>query len=292
MSSRKYRIGVIGSTKRGDYGHGLDVAWFEHPNAEIVAVADDDKGGLAAAAAKLKTSNAFSDWRKMLAEAKPDVVAVCPRWVDQHRDMTLAAAERGVHVYMEKPFCRTLEEADQLIAAAEMQNGEPIRASDVVQGAEGLGPLAGDQVSARYGLADGATAFIASKRNAAGRPSRYGLQIVGSGGVIDLVEGTMPAVKCLPSGGWNLGRNEPKWQDVSTAGIGKPEPLTDAKYRSRHYLAIADLFEAIENDRPPKCSAAAARDVMQMIFAVFESQRVGGPVELPLTNRKHPLTML
>jgi hypothetical protein len=29
-----------------------------------------------------------------------------------------------------------------------------------------------------------------------------------------------------------------------------------------------------------------------MILAVYESHRLQGPVELPLTNRKHPLTML
>ena len=41
----------------------------------------------------------------------PDLVAVAPRWLDQHRDMVIAAAERGVRgIYLEKPMCRTLEE--------------------------------------------------------------------------------------------------------------------------------------------------------------------------------------
>src|SRR5690606_5954096 len=55
----------------------------------------------------------------MLDEAKPDIVAVCPRWIDEHRDMAVAAAERGMHMYLEKPFCRTLAEADEIVAACE-----------------------------------------------------------------------------------------------------------------------------------------------------------------------------
>ena len=36
---KKYRVGVIGSTNRGNYGHGLDTVWREFPNTEVVAVA-------------------------------------------------------------------------------------------------------------------------------------------------------------------------------------------------------------------------------------------------------------
>jgi hypothetical protein len=34
------------------------------------------------------------------------------------------------------------------------------------------------------------------------------------------------------------------------------------------------------------------RAALEMIMAVYESQRVRGPVELPLRNRRQPLTML
>ena len=42
-----YRVGVIGSTGRGGYGHRLDEAFLEIPQTRIVAVADDDLAGLA-----------------------------------------------------------------------------------------------------------------------------------------------------------------------------------------------------------------------------------------------------
>src|SRR5262249_25780501 len=105
--------------------------------------------------------------------------------------------------------------------------------------------------------------------------------------------GTMPTVKYLADPSWSPGRSGAQWQNVSSAGIGLPEPLTGAEYRARHTLAIRDLIAAIEQpERQPLSSVYEARGGMEMIVAAFESQRVGGPVTLPLVNRANPLTML
>ncbi len=117
-----YRIGIIGHTGRGNYGHGLDVVWKSVPGCQIVAVADANVEGLESAKQRLNLRQGYTDYRKMLDEAKPDIVSVAPRWLDQHRDMVVAAAERGVHVYLEKPLCRDLAEADQMVAACEENN--------------------------------------------------------------------------------------------------------------------------------------------------------------------------
>jgi len=121
--AKTYRAAVIGHTGRGDYGHGLDVVWADVPGVELVAVADASEKGLADAAKRLKVSKAYTDYRRMLDEVKPDLVSIAPRWVDQHHDMLLAAAQRGVRgVYMEKPLCRTLAEADAMVAACQKHN--------------------------------------------------------------------------------------------------------------------------------------------------------------------------
>ena len=57
-------------------------------------------------------------------------------------------------------------------------------------------------------------------------------------------------------------------------------------------LAVKDLLSAMEEDRQPECSVYEARQTVEMIASVFESHRQGGPVKLPLVNRKNPLTML
>ncbi|MEM7012663.1 MAG: Gfo/Idh/MocA family oxidoreductase [Verrucomicrobiota bacterium] len=118
QSSKTWRVGVIGHTGRGSYGHGLDTVWLNMPETQIVAVADADPAGLEKEKKKLKVDAGFADYRKMLIEAKPDLVAVCPRHADQHHAMTLAAIDAGANgIYVEKPFVRTPAEADELIAA-------------------------------------------------------------------------------------------------------------------------------------------------------------------------------
>jgi predicted dehydrogenase len=54
----------------------------------------------------------------MLEREKPQLVAVAPRWTDEHHDMAMAALNVGAHVYLEKPITQTLAEADDLLATA------------------------------------------------------------------------------------------------------------------------------------------------------------------------------
>ena len=121
----KYRVAVIGHTGRGNFGHGIDRVWLDVPECEIVAVADADEQGRMAAVKRLShggsTPQAFAEYDQMLTKTKPDIVAVCPRHLDQHHAMILAALESGAHVYAEKPFCRTPAEADELVSACEKQ---------------------------------------------------------------------------------------------------------------------------------------------------------------------------
>ena len=116
---RRYKVAVIGRTGKGNYGHRLDVVWNDIDQAEIVAVADEDAKGRAAAAGRLKAPGAYADYRRMLDKERPQIVSVAPRWLDCHRDMVLACAEFGCHVFLEKPMCQTLKQADEMVAAFE-----------------------------------------------------------------------------------------------------------------------------------------------------------------------------
>ncbi len=365
---RNYRAAVIGRTGRGNYGHGLDEVWNHVPGVQLVAVADDNKQGLAAAAQKLGVDRAFSDYRKMLDEVKPDMVGIGPRWLDQHHDMVVETAQRGVHIYLEKPFCRTLKEADSMVQACESshvklaiahqtryspkirvvkdlidqgkigdvleyrgrgkedrrgggedlwvlgthimdlirnfggdpgwcmatatEKGRPIQSTDVVEGNEGIGPLAGDSVHAMYGMPNAATAYFASHRNVAARDSRFGLLIYGSRGVLWFRTGFLPRAAYLAEPNWVPGADGARWQEISSAGLGKPEPLADGSAHAGNEAAVQDLIRAIQDDRQPQSSMYDARAAMEMIVAVFESQRTGQQTEFPLRNRDNPLTML
>ena len=363
---KSYRVAVIGHTGKGNYGHGVDTVWLKIPQCEIVAVADADEKGLAAAAARLKAPKTFADYREMLDQTKPDIVAIGPRWLDQHRDMCLAAAARGAHMYMEKPFCRTPAEADEIIRACEKadvklalahqtryspklqvirdliedgklgtllelrgrgkedkrgggedlwvlgshimnlihhfggdpkwcfarveEGGQPVGKEHVKPGNEGIGPLAGDTVTAMYGLEGGATAYFSSKREALG--NRFGLQIFGSKGVVEILTGSLPSAQFLPDPMWSPGRSKVAWQPITSQGVGVPETMSDGGLDAGNILAVKDLLQAIEEDRHPECSMYEGRTTIEMISAVFESHRVRGPVSLPLKTRENPLSLL
>src|SRR5438105_386877 len=338
----RFRVGIIGHTGRGNYGHGHDVVWLQFKDrCEVVAVADADEKGRAEAVKRVGAPKAFADYRQMLDEAKPQIVAICPRWLDEHRDMVLAAANRGLHIYMEKPLCRTLAEADEMVAACEKNNvklaiahqtryspklqavreiidsgqlgtllelrgrgkedqrgggedlwvlgshvmnlihfcggqptwcfgrveqgGKPVTKADVKPGNEGIGPLAGDSIVAMYGLDSGATAYFGSKRAMSSGNGRFGLQIYGSKGVLEILTGHLPSVQFLPDPLWSPGRSKAAWIDVSSAGIGKPEPLKEGGLDGGNMLAVKDLLSAIDNDRQPECNVHEARLTVEMI---------------------------
>ena len=54
-------------------------------------------------------------------------------------------------------------------------------------------------------------------------------------------------------------------------------------------LEMINPIDAIDQERQPLCGMYDGRAVIEMIAAVFESQRVGGPVALPLVRRDNPL---
>lgn len=113
----QYRAAVIGHTGRGNYGHGLDVALLGLPMVSVVAIADPDDEGRAAARQRTKARSAYSDFRVMLKEEHPDLVVVAPTWLDERVAMVEAAADVGAGLLVEKPLAATVAEADQMLRA-------------------------------------------------------------------------------------------------------------------------------------------------------------------------------
>jgi predicted dehydrogenase len=122
-AQRPLTVGVVGHTGRGNYGHGLDTVWLKLPETRIVAVSDPDPAGRKVAEVRLQAAvggadrvESFADHVAMFRKARPQIVAVCPRHIDAHAEIILAAIEAGVQgIYIEKPFVRTLAEADEIV---------------------------------------------------------------------------------------------------------------------------------------------------------------------------------
>ena len=92
----------------------------EHPHAEIVGVSDERPERMCGvmSALGLPDSAAYGDYRLCLDETEPDVVILCPATA-HHGDWVERVAPYGVHLFVEKPFAASLEEADRMIAAVE-----------------------------------------------------------------------------------------------------------------------------------------------------------------------------
>ena len=106
-------VGIIGSGFVADiHAHAI-----EHvPEIDLVAVASPTPGKAKAFAADRGIPHAYEDYRELIA--RPDVQMVTlalPN--DRHAEAAIAAAKAKKHVICEKPLCRTLEEADRMIAA-------------------------------------------------------------------------------------------------------------------------------------------------------------------------------
>ena len=68
---------------------------------------------------------------------------------------------------------------------------------------------------------------------------------------------------------------------------GKNRGLREATsnvYGNGHTSLFADMIEAIEKDRRPYVDAAAGRNALEMILAIYQSAASGKPVKLPLKD--------
>lgn len=81
---------------------------------EFLGVVDASEETARAIAAENKC-DFYTDWRELLD--KVDMVSIATP-TETHARIACAFLEKGVHVLVEKPIARTLEEADQMIAAA------------------------------------------------------------------------------------------------------------------------------------------------------------------------------
>jgi len=113
-SSEKLRIGIVGG---GKAGRTFASAANASALAEVVTFCTTREKSAREAAKACGVPNWTADYESMLQERAIDAVIVASP--DKfHCKQTVMAARAGKHVLCEKPMCRSLKEADQMIAAA------------------------------------------------------------------------------------------------------------------------------------------------------------------------------
>lgn len=108
------RVGIIGA---GGVAEPHAAAYSANPDAHVVAIADPQLDRAEALAAHYG-GTAHASYAELFASEAVDAVSVCVPH-DLHLPVTVAAADAGVHLLMEKPISNTLSEADAMIAAVE-----------------------------------------------------------------------------------------------------------------------------------------------------------------------------
>ena len=159
--------------------------------------------------------------------------------------------------------------------------GHEATPADVREATEPIGPIVGDNVNSYFVFESGVSGYFESRVNAARDGMRMGMEIVGSAGTIALRGGTPVGALLYPHGTFYPGDESQRWVPL----VGSEE----ISLANGNELAIVDLIEAIENDRPPVSSAADAVAALEMILGTYESHITGSRVTIPLENRNHPL---
>jgi predicted dehydrogenase len=83
-------------------------------DVEVAAVCDVDEARARELAGGVPV---YDDWRELIELEKPDAVFVCTPPL-LHREMAVEALGRGIHVYLEKPIARGLDDARAIVDAA------------------------------------------------------------------------------------------------------------------------------------------------------------------------------
>jgi len=104
---KSINVGVIGT---GSISAMHLQSYQKHANANLLAVCDLNEERARLAAEKYGATKVFTDYRELLADPEIDAVSICT-WNNTHAEISIAALNAGKHVLVEKPLCRTVEEA-------------------------------------------------------------------------------------------------------------------------------------------------------------------------------------
>lgn len=112
--SEPVRFALAGFGAWGKF-HAQSIA--ENPHAKLVAITAPSQATRNEAASLYPTCEIFSDAIEMIETAQFDIIdIVTPS--NTHRDIALAAINRGKHVLMEKPMAITLEDCQDIVNKA------------------------------------------------------------------------------------------------------------------------------------------------------------------------------
>jgi predicted dehydrogenase len=125
------RVGLVGFGRMGLTHYAI---LNTHPEVKIVAVCDQS-GAMLSMVEKYLRIPTYEDYRQMMETGRIDCVVISTP-VDSHGEIIRSAVERGIHVFVEKPFTLSVDEGQEIVAVLEdrrlvNQVGYPLRFNEV-----------------------------------------------------------------------------------------------------------------------------------------------------------------
>lgn len=125
------KVGVIGCGGMGTTHYLSLKALSAQMDLEVTALADCREEFLDRAASYFPDARTYHTGRELIEQETLDIVHIClPSHL--HAEHAIAAMEKGMHVFVEKPVCLTEEEGQKLLEA-ETRNGVKVMVGQVLR---------------------------------------------------------------------------------------------------------------------------------------------------------------
>lgn len=134
-----------------------------------------------------------------------------------------------------------------------------------------------DAATGLFGLQSGVKAFFEVSGNRRDRSFAFMAELEGAKGRLHISDG----VDRLHFYHWTGGHPPDEWRPVETV---EADPIADV---------LQDILNAVMDDREPASNGREGRAALEMIMAVFESQRQGvARIDFPLAIGENPLALM
>lgn len=151
--------------------------------------------------------------------------------------------------------------------------------------------MVGDDIFAHFAMQSGINLTCRSRAGLEKAAGPFGMEIVGSRGIVRLISGAVPTLSILSGPNRAATTRVENWQDWTGGVEPSAEAAVDgiAGYDAAHRRVVRDWLLAIDENREPLGSGERAMKAIEMAHGVFEAGLTGRRVEFPLAKRSHPL---
>lgn len=295
------------------------------------------------------TPGFYTDYKEMLREVKPELVAIATD-SGVHAQIALDCIRMGCHVIIEKPIAMSVADAQAIVDEAE-KYGVKVAACHQNRFNEACQQMHKARELGRFGKLSHGSIHVRWNRNQnyydqaswrgkwasdggalmnqcihgidlllwmmGSEPvSVYGVTrqqyhpyleaedigmavVTFANGAVATIEGTVNVYpqnleetlylfgeKGTVKLGGKATNNIDVWQfadaDEADAGLEGKQEVIGNVYGNGHSRLYADMLEAIRDDRQPLISAREGMKALQMVLAIYKSQKTGAVVQLPL----------